>query len=101
MTTSPASFLPLASASNNLNANTALERPDFTLPAPRDPVTGDPRSVCPVCVAAMSSPSSLDRHMTKHHHPKRTKRVKRAVANSKVVRALYWPFKPRYRYGVA
>ncbi|GAA5863023.1 hypothetical protein JCM8547_003656 [Rhodosporidiobolus lusitaniae] len=60
---------------------------------------GEPNSVCPACQAILASPTSLDRHMTRHHHPKRVKRITTKVGESKVGKALYSPFKPRPRYG--
>ncbi|GAA5999809.1 hypothetical protein JCM10207_005920 [Rhodosporidiobolus poonsookiae] len=68
------------------------------LPPPNDPETGEPRSICPTCSAPLASPSARNQNITEFHHPKKLKRYGRAIADSKVGRAIYWPFKPRPRF---
>ncbi|GAA5967658.1 hypothetical protein JCM11641_005725 [Rhodosporidiobolus odoratus] len=88
----PVSVPPVTSAEQATHHHEART---VELPAPTDPETGQPRSVCPACSAVMADPTSLERHMTAHHYPKPLTRLNRAVSKSKVVRALHWPFKSR------
>ncbi|GAA5939552.1 hypothetical protein JCM10213_009121 [Rhodosporidiobolus nylandii] len=68
------------------------------IPAPTDPKTGQPRSICPTCSEALAEPSALQRHMEMFHHPKKLKKARIAVKESKVTKALLWPFKARPRH---